>query len=100
MKSDILELVKKTLRVSSSYTDDEILIYINACKNDLIETGVSMTKANDFTDDLIKTCIVLYCRANFGLGEDGSKEYAIKQYEKLRNKLSYCSNYNTEETEV
>ena len=50
---DIFEDVKKALRVSHNYIDDEIADWIEEARQDLVLSGVSVEKAQDDSDFLI-----------------------------------------------
>lgn len=69
--------------------DDELTDLIAACKADLRKRGV--VKISD-DDPLIKQAVKLYCKAQFGYGDDGDK-YA-KAYEYLKCALALSGDYN------
>lgn len=89
---DLLEEVKITLRITSNSFDiGEITPLINSCKIDLSLAGVK--KINEH-DALIRQAIKLYCKANFGNREDSDKYQ--RAYEKLKDSLALCGDYNDE----
>lgn len=87
---ELLEEIKVILRITSnSFDTGEILPLINSCKVDLSLAGVK--KINE-DDALIRQAIKLYCKANFGNRED-SEKYQLA-YEKLKDSLALCGDYN------
>ena len=54
---DIFEDVKRSLRVSHNYIDDEIADWIEEARQDLFLSGVSQEKVMDDSDALIKRAI-------------------------------------------
>lgn len=93
----ILNDVKKALRISDKNTkfDDDLTDIVAAAKLDLKGAGVIRT---DDTDALIKRAIIIYAKANFGLGINDMEKYQ-KSFDKLKIHLSLSADYNTK-TEV
>lgn len=89
----MLSKVKKSLRISNSFFDEEIQDLINAAKLDLQLCGIK--KINE-DDPLIIKAVIVYCKANFGL-ENSESEKFKKSYESLRNQLSLAGEYNNVE---
>lgn len=90
----MLEDIKPALRVS---TDDpgitsEIQDLIDACRLDLIQSGVSTVKANDEDDALIKRAITVYCKANFGYDNPDADRFN-DSYIMLKQHLSLAGDY-------
>lgn len=88
----ILDDVKQALRITSSAFDDEVNDLIAAGKADLIQSGVSSTKATDDTDPLIKRAIIVYCKANFGYDNPEADRFQ-KSYDMLKQHLSLAGDY-------
>lgn len=88
----MIDKIRKSLRISTNKTDDEIQDLISACKLDLSIRGI---KKIDEDNPLIFQAIKLYCKANFGLDNKDSEKYT-KAYEGLRDSLSLCGEYNVE----
>ena len=88
----IVEKIRKSLRISTDKTDDEIEDLISACKLDLLMRGI---KNIDEGEPLIFQAIKLYCKANYGLDNKDSEKYT-KAYEGLRDSISLCGDYNVE----
>lgn len=90
----MLEAVKTALRTTTNDADieSEINDLIEACRIDLVQSGVSVDKAE--TDDpLIKRAIVLYAKANYGMGNPDADRFQ-QSYELLKQHLSYAGDYN------
>lgn len=85
----MLETVKKAIRVTTDKLDDEIVTIIEACKLDLLLSGVNRI---DETDPLIKRAIIIYTKANFGSSVDSEKFQ--QSYNVLKCSLALASDYN------
>lgn len=59
----MLQAVKKALRISHSYLDEEITSTIESARAELIRSGVSPSDANSSDNELINTAIKTYCKA-------------------------------------
>jgi hypothetical protein len=73
----MLDIVKLALRYNNSLFDDELLMYIEACKKDLIHCGIDKSKIVD-TDQTIQATTIAYCKwmLNYqGRGNDWQKVY-------------------------
>ncbi|PFE06777.1 head-tail connector protein [Bacillus cereus] len=88
----MLEVVKKTLRVSHNALDDEIDDLIEAARTDLKLSGVSGFKSNDDTDPLIKRAIIMYTKANFISDVKESERFQLS-YNMLKNHLTLAGDY-------
>jgi len=94
----MLEIVRKALRISGEYLDDEINDTINACYRDMNRVGISVytqtgtIKKNIETDPLIISCQKMYARAQFNY-ENSSERY-MSAYEKCRDGIALCGDYN------
>ena len=87
----MLDKIKKALRISNDFYNDEITDLINACKKDLELAGVASSRIND-TDPIIIKTIKCYCKGNFGFDNNEAERF-IQSYESLKSFL--CLNYNT-----
>lgn len=94
----MLNDVKKRLRIKNEVYDDEIYDLIDSAKADLKLIGISESKLKTDLyvglDTLIKTAIILYVKANFGLDNTDTLKYQAA-YDKLKIRLS-MSQYYTE----
>lgn len=88
----ILEKVKIALRLKSIAYDVEITDIIEAAKLDLKGAGI---KNISEIDPLIQRAIIIYAKANFGLGNVDADQYQIS-YDRLKAHLALSSDYNTE----
>lgn len=84
----MLEKVKLALRLKSSTFDKEIIGLIDACKLDLRLAGVDRIMEDDA---LIERAVILYCKANFGYGDEKGKFQMA--YNALRDSLSLAGDY-------
>lgn len=91
----MIDEMKSSLRVTTSDTGitQEIQGLIDGARLDLIQSGISSTKANDDTDALIKRAITFYCKAHFGYDNPESERFA-QSYNMLKQHLSLASDYN------
>lgn len=88
----MLETVKLALRVSTSLTDNELKAYINSASLDMINTGVSSTKAFDYDDGMIKIAVIHYCKYMYG--DSTYKDFHKAEYRSIVDKLSYVGVYH------
>lgn len=86
----MLEKIKKSLRITHTSLDDEILDLINAALADLRISGVVNFIE---TDPLIIRAVTVYCKANFGLDNPNSEKFQAS-YDSLKNHLSLSGEYN------
>lgn len=84
----MLDKIKLALRIKSDAFDDEIKDLVKACRIDLHLAGVDRTRESD---PLICRAIILYCKANFGYGDE--KEKFHRSYQALRDSLSLAGDY-------
>ncbi len=89
--SDLVEEIKKTLRISHSKLDSEIESNIEVAKAEMVRVGIIEGKANDETDPLIKKAIKTFCQIEMSTDDkkvEGfitSWEYQIDNLRKSRN---------------
>ncbi|MEH6975903.1 MULTISPECIES: head-tail connector protein [Bacillus] len=88
----MLDVVKKSLRISHNALDDEISDLIEAARRDLSLSGVSVSKTNDDADPLIKRAIITYVKANFIPDEKEAERFQLS-YNMLRNHLTLAGDY-------
>lgn len=88
---DLLTLAKQCLSIVSTATakDTEITMLINAGIADLTRQGIVV----DITNDLVKSTIVMYVKANFGMTDIKEKELAQRTYILLCKNLGLSSEY-------
>lgn len=83
----MLEEVKSALRISNTAYDKEIKDLIDACKIDLVTSGVASSYfSKDTFGALIKQAIILYCKAQFGFDNQDATRLN-ESYELLKQKL-------------
>ncbi len=88
---DLLKKVKQCLSIVETATlkDEEIKILIRAGIEDLERQGIK-AKINN---DLIKSTIIMFVKANFGMVDIKEKELAQKTYSLLCSNLSLSEDY-------
>ena len=91
--SSLLKTAKQCLSIVETATlkDEEIKMLIYAGKEDLKRQGIDSSKY--LNNELIKTAIVMFVKANFGNIDIKEKELAQKTYSLLCNNLSLSSEY-------
>jgi len=86
----MLEKVRKALRITNEYFNDELNDLIDAALADMELSGI---KANAMTDDkLISRAVTLYSKAQFGLENKESEKYQ-ESYESLKRHLALSEDY-------
>lgn len=96
---ELLKTTKQCLSIVESATlkDEEIKMLINAGLEDLKRQGIN---ANEKTNnDLIKSSIIMFVKANFGNVDIKEKELAQKTYSLLCNNLSLSSDFKIKESD-
>ena len=91
---DLKPLVKQCLSIVNTATakDMEIEMLIEAGQNDLERQGINV----DLENDLVKSAIVMFVKANFGNTDIKEKELAQKTYILLCKNLGLSSDYKVE----
>lgn len=84
----MLEAVKKNLRIVSDSLDDDIRLYIEACKRDLRMSGI---EKQDETDELIIIAVCLYCKWQMDFDSRGDRYGGA--YAGLKASLSLAVDY-------
>lgn len=88
----LLDDIKTVLRISDTAYDNEVLDLIYAARQDMILSGVSMDKACDEFDPLIKRAVTVYAKAHFGWNNPDAEKLE-KAYVLLKQHLSLSSEY-------
>lgn len=75
---NIISLVKKCLGIVDTATikDDEITLLINTAISDMTRLGI----AEDFDNPMYQSAIVQYCKGNFGMIRESTKELCMRSY--------------------
>jgi hypothetical protein len=73
----LIDVVRKAMRVTSTMTDDEIEIYIEAAKADMRRLGI---RAELIADEktmhpMVKHAIMCYCASSYGLENPDATRY-------------------------
>lgn len=89
--NDLLKTAKQCLSIVETATlkDAEIEMLINAGIADLERQGIS----SDTSNDLIKSAIIMFVKANFGNVDIKEKELAQRTYSLLCANLGLSSDY-------
>lgn len=89
--NDLLKTAKQCLSIVETATlkDAEIELLINAGIADLERQGIS----SDTSNDLIKSAIIMFVKANFGNVDIKEKELAQRTYSLLCANLGLSSDY-------
>lgn len=88
---EILEKLRKRVRVISKSSDEEISDLIKSCKKELEMAGVY----GDESDPTFYQAIVLYCKANYGYDED--TERFRMAFSALRDAMNLSGDYDKKE---
>ena len=91
MKDELLEKLRKRIRVMSDSSDEEITDLVESGKKELEIAGVY----GEEEDQTYYKAIVLYCKANYGYDED--TERFRKAFEALRDAMSLSGDYGKKE---
>ena len=90
---ELLKTVKQCLSIVETATlkDEEIKMLIQAGIADLNRQGI--VSSLDTKDNLVKSAIVMFVKANFGNVDIKEKELAQRTYSLLCNNLSLSEDY-------
>lgn len=90
---ELLKITKQCLSIieESTLKDKEIEMLIQAGIEDLKRQGINVDE--DTKDNLLKSAIVMFVKANFGMVDIKEKELAQKTYSLLCNNLGLSSKY-------
>lgn len=87
----MLDLVKKALRITTAYFDDELNQLISAALIDLGFGGAMGEVLTTNADAIVKQAVITYCKMNFGLPEDYDK--LKKSYDEQKAQLGTATGY-------
>lgn len=89
--NELLKIAKQCLSIIETATlkDNEIKMWINAGVADLTRQGIEA----DTSNQLVKSAIVMFVKANFGNVDIKEKEIAQKTYSLLCCNLGLSSDY-------
>lgn len=93
MTVEIVNAVRKALRIRGDALDSEILETIEACREDLELMGVQYAYES-FPNPLIQRAIILYARAAFDF--EGQGDRYQRGYDALKCRLSLARKYRNE----
>lgn len=90
----LLDQIKKSMRIRHNALDETLQSDINAGALDLLRVGVQPYQSGKAIKNnaLIRKAIELYAKAEENY--EGEGERYKKSYEKLRDSLSLCGDYN------
>lgn len=95
-RTKLVTQIKESMRIKHTASDNQIQNDIEAAILDLIRVGVqpySDVKSKSLKDDaLINKAIELYCKGEADF--QGKGQQYIVSYEKLRDSMSLCGDYN------
>ena len=96
---ELLKTAKQCLSIVETATlkDEEIKMLINAGIEDLKRQGINASV--DTGNDLVKSSIIMFVKANFGNVDIKEKELAQKTYSLLCNNLSLSSDFKIKESD-
>lgn len=78
----LIDVVRKAIRVESTYTDDEIEVYIEAAKADMRRLGIRKELVEDESTmhPMVKHAIMCYCAGSYGLENTDAPRYRTSYY--------------------
>jgi uncharacterized phage protein (predicted DNA packaging) len=85
----LIDVVRKSLRITHTELDDEIQLLIDACLKELLDAGVVKL---DETDPLISRAVILYNKANFGF-DNAEADRFHDAYVMLKRHLVLAGDY-------
>lgn len=85
----LIDICKKSMRITKTNYDDEIQFYIDSAKKDLEVAGVIVSTQSD--DALINKAVLTYVRASFGSPAD--KEDLMQSYKEQKATLMNATGY-------
>lgn len=87
-----LEEIKRAMHITDEYMDGELVSDIYSAFEDMQRVGVAAASGN-INSRLVKKCVELYVKWQHDYLGQG--EQYRKNYERLRDAMSQCSDYNT-----
>lgn len=97
---ELLKTTKQCLSIVETATlkDAEIKMLINAGIEDLKRQGINASI--NTTNDLVKSSIIMFVKANFGNVDIKEKELAQKTYSLLCNNLGLSSDFKESDSDA
>lgn len=86
----MLDLVKKSLKITSNAYDDELNLYINAALKDLGIAGITRNTLDE-ADEAVKVAVLTYCRLHHGSPED--RDFLKASYDEQKGMLQSATGY-------
>lgn len=83
---ELLEKVRKAVRVTNEYYDDELLLLINSTLVDLQTSGININKDKE----LIELAVVMNVKALFSY-DNKDNQYQLDVYNNIKTKLNLIS---------
>jgi len=91
---------RTALRIKSTAYDGEITDLIDTSTSELLLSGILQSKIDTLEtvapDVLLKRCVMLYCKANFGIANEESVKFQ-NSYNSLKIHLMLSTEYTVEE---
>lgn len=88
--AELIEEIKRDIRVKSSAADGEIKGLIEACLAEMRLAGVHITQL----DALAKQAVILYCKGHYGYDE--KTDGFLMAYRALRDAMALSGEYEEE----
>lgn len=90
----LIDIVRKAMRVTSTMTDDEIEVYIEAAKADMIRMGIRDELVTDerTMHPMVKHAIMCYCAGSYGLENTDAPRYRTSYYRIVTNLVNSSLN--------
>lgn len=90
----LIDIVRKAIRVESTYTDDEIEVYIEAAKADMRRLGIRKELVEDEATmhPMVKHAIMCYCAGSYGLENTDAPRYRTSYYRIVTNLVNSSLN--------
>ncbi len=85
---ELVEEIKRAVRVKSPDADGEIKVLAQACFSEMRIAGVNITNPQD---PLAKQAVILYCKGHYGY--DDKPEGFLVAYGALRDAMALSSEY-------
>lgn len=86
----MLELAKKTLRITTDQYDDEIRLLIDAALLDLGIAGITQNTVDE-ADDVVRMAVLTYCRLHHGSPDD--RDFLQASYNEQKAQLQTATGY-------
>lgn len=86
--SNLQQLVKKSLRLSSDYFDDEILSLMITAKREIERAGIIYDENNE----MIQQAVVQFCKSRFGYDNKEAHRFE-RNFNEMLKSMSLSSDY-------